>query len=49
MMGKEQVERISPCEGIKYPYTEEGKPACLSLACPKNNSCKVCCKDWSRE
>lgn len=40
--------RACACVGIKYPYTEEGKPACLSRACPKNNSCKVCCKDWSK-
>lgn len=48
-MQKDQVKRISPCADIKYPYTEEGKPACLSLACPKNKDCKVCCKDWSKE
>lgn len=41
--------RISACVDIKYPFTEEGKPFCLSRACPKNNTCKVCCKDWSRE
>ncbi len=43
------VERISPCVDIKYPFTEEGKPSCLSMACPKNKDCKVCCKDWSKE
>jgi hypothetical protein len=48
-MKEDQIERISPCEDIKYPYTEDGKPACLSQACPKNSYCKVCCKDWSKE
>ena len=37
-----------PCHDIKYPFTEEGKPACLSNACPKGRECKVCCKDWSK-
>ena len=46
---EDNVTRISPCVDIKYPFTEEGKPACLSRACPKNNTCKVCCKDWSKE
>ena len=41
--------RISACVGIKYPFTEEGKPSCLSRACPKNKECKICCKDWSKE
>lgn len=41
--------RISACVDIEYPFTEEGKPSCLSRACPKNNYCKVCCKDWSKE
>ena len=41
--------RISACVGIKYPFTEEGKPACLSRACPKNKECKICCKDWRKE
>ena len=41
--------RISACAEIKYPFTEEGKPACLSRACPKNKECKICCKDWSKE
>ena len=45
----DEVVRIDPCVDIKYPFTEEGKPACLSRACPKNNDCKICCKDWSRE
>ena len=40
------VIRISPCVDIKYPFTEEGKPSCLSRACPKYKECKVCCKDW---
>ena len=44
----DKVVRISPCDGIEHPYTEEGKAACLSLACPKNNGCRVCCKDWSK-
>lgn len=43
------VERIDPCVDIEYPFTEDGKPACLSRACPKNNSCKWCCKDWSKK
>ena len=42
----DEVLRISPCVDIKYPFTEEGKPACLSVACPKNDKCKECCKDW---
>ena len=42
------IQRISPCVDIKYPFTEEGKPACLSKACPKNDTCKVCCKDWRK-
>lgn len=41
--------RKSPCVDIKYPFTEDGRPSCLSRACPKNNDCKVCCKDWSKE
>ena len=45
---KETVTRISPCVDIEYPFTEEGKPACLSRACPKNNTCKECCKDWRK-
>lgn len=40
------VIRISPCVDIEYPFTEEGKPSCLSRACPKDKECKVCCKDW---
>lgn len=48
-MSNNEVIRKSPCVDIKYPFTEEGKPACLSMACPKNKDCKVCCKDWSRE
>lgn len=43
---EDDVIRINPCTDIQYPYTEEGKPACLSEACPKWDSCKVCCKDW---
>ena len=46
---EKDVTRISPCVDIKYPFTEEGRPACLSRACPKNNNCKICCKDWSKE
>ena len=41
--------RVCACVGVKYPFTEEGKPACLSRACPKNNNCKICCKDWRKE
>ena len=53
MMSKEvketdRVERLYPCVDIKHPFTEEGKPACLSRACPKNDTCKVCCKDWRK-
>lgn len=44
----EEREYPYPCHEIKYPFTEEGKPACLSKACPKNKDCKVCCKDWSK-
>ena len=40
----DEVLRINPCVDIKYPFTEEGKPACLSVACPKNDNCKECCK-----
>lgn len=43
------AEERSPCADIRYPFTEEGKPACLSRACPKNSYCKECCKDWSKE
>ena len=45
---KEDVIRKSSCVDIEYPFTEEGKPACLSRACPKNNTCKECCKDWRK-
>lgn len=45
---KETVTRISPCVDIEYPFTEEGKPSCLSRACPKDKECKVCCKDWRK-
>ena len=44
--GIQEKEIKNSCVDIKHPYTEEGKPACLSRACPKNNTCKVCCKDW---
>jgi hypothetical protein len=43
---EKDVIRISPCVDIEYPFTEEGKPSCLSRACPKDKECKVCCKDW---
>lgn len=40
--------RPSACVDIEYPFTEEGKPSCLSMACPKNKECKICCKDWRK-
>lgn len=43
---REETKVTDACVDIKHPYTEEGKPACLSSACPKNSTCKVCCKDW---
>ena len=46
--GEGTVTRISPCVDIEYPFTEEGKPSCLSRACPKDKECKVCCKDWRK-
>ena len=47
-MDNKNIISKSPCIDIKHPFTEEGKPVCLSLACPKNDTCKVCCKDWSK-
>lgn len=43
---KSDSEYPYPCVGISHPFTEQGKPACLSKACPKDRECKVCCKDW---
>ena len=46
--GNQEKESRSSCVDIQYPFTAEGKPACLSKACPKNDTCKVCCKDWRK-